>query len=76
MTRRSIDHRAVSHVFAIVDHHRPNLDEGEEGDVRELVEREQEREDVVGDALAEAVDRVEGVGGEGRRHDPFVVGFV
>ena len=76
MARGTVNHGAVSHVFAVVDHDRPDLDEGEEGDVCEFVEREDEWEDVVGDALAEAVDRVEGVRGEGRGHDPFVVRFV
>ena len=45
MTRRSIDHGAVGNVLAIVDHDRPDLNEGEERNVRELVEWEEEWEE-------------------------------
>jgi hypothetical protein len=40
------------------------------------LEREDEGEDVVGDRLRPAVDGVEGDGGVGCRHDPFVVWLV
>lgn len=72
----AVDDGAVGHVLPVVDHDGPDLDEGEEGDVGEFLQREDEGEEVVGHALGEAVERVEGVRGEWRRHDPFVVWFV
>ena len=76
MARGAIYNGTIGHVLAIVDHHGPDLDEGEEGDIREFVEWEQKGKDVVGDALAEAVDGVERVAREGRGHYPFVVRFM
>ena len=76
MARRAIDNRGVSDVLAVVDEDGPDLDEEEEGQVCEFLQREDEGEDVVGDALGPAVDGVEGDGGVRGRHDPFVVGFV
>ena len=72
----AVDDGRVGDVLAVVDEDGPDVDEGEEGDVGELLQREQEREDVVGQALREAVQRVEGVAGEGRGHDPLVVRLV
>ena len=76
MARRAIDDGAVSHIFAIMDHDGPDLNECEERNVRELVEWEEEWEEVVGHALRVAVQRVEGVRSKWCWHDPFVVGFV
>jgi hypothetical protein len=72
----AVDDGRVGDVLAVVDHDGPDLDEGEEGDVRELLQREDEGEEVVGDRLREAIERVEGVGGEGCGHDPLVVRLV
>lgn len=72
----AVDDGRVGDVFAVVDEHRPEIDEDEEGDVGEFLEREDEGEDVVGEALGEAVHWVERVAGERRGHDPFVVRFV
>lgn len=58
------------------DHHGPNVDEGEQDQIAELVERQDEGENVVGHALREAVERVEGVRGVRRGHDPLVVRLV
>lgn len=41
--------RVVGYVFAVVDEYRPDIDEDEEADVKEFLEREEEWEDVVGD---------------------------
>jgi len=76
MAGRAVDDGGVGHVFAVVDHDGPNLDEGKERDVGEFLQGEDEGEEVVGHALAVAVERVEGVTGERRRHDPFVVRLV
>lgn len=76
MAGGAVDDGAVGHVLAVVDEDGPDVDEDEQGDVGELLEREEEGEDVVGERLGEAVDRVEGVGGEGAGHDPLVVWFV
>lgn len=76
MAGGAVDDGRVGDVLAVVDHDRPDLDESEERDVGELLQREDEGEEVVGDGLREAVERVEGVRGEGRGHDPFVVRLV
>jgi len=76
VARRAINNRGVSDVLAVVDEDGPDLDEEEEGQVCEFLQREDEGEDVVGNRLGPAVDGVEGDGGVGGRHDPFVVGFV
>lgn len=72
----AVDDGRVGHVFTIVDHDGPDLDEGEERDVGELLQREDEGEEVVGDGLGEAIERVEGVRGERCGHDPLVVRLV
>ena len=72
----AIDDGRIGYVLAVVDEYGPDVHEDEEEDVCELLEREDEREDVVRDGLSEAVERVECVRGVGRRHDPFMVWFV
>ena len=72
----AVDDGAVGDVLAVVDEDGPEVDEAEEEDVGELLQREDEGEDVVGDALRPAVERVEGVRGEGAGHDPLVVRLV
>jgi hypothetical protein len=72
----AVDDGGVGDVLAVVDEDGPDVDEDEEGDVGEFLEREEEGEEVVGQRLGEAVDRVEGVRGEGGGHDPLVVRFV
>ncbi len=76
VARGAVDERAVGHVLAVVDHDGPDVDEDEERDVGKLLQREQEGEDVVGHRLGVAVERVERVRGERRRHDPAVVRLV
>ena len=73
MTCSPIDDFAVHSVFAIVDHHSPDVDEGEKNDICELLKRENERKDMVGDTLSEAVKRMECMRRKGRWHDPLVV---
>lgn len=72
----AVDDFTVHGVLAVVDGDGPDVDECEEGNVGELVEREQKGEDVVGQTLGEAVERVERVRGKRRRHDPLVVRLV
>ena len=62
--------------IARTDHDGPDVDEDEEADVGELLEGKEEWEDVVGDALREAVYWVESVAGEGGRHDPLMMWLV
>lgn len=76
MTRGTVYYRAVGNILAVVDENGPNLDEDEEAEISELLERENKREDVIGHALEEAVNRVEGDRGVWGRHDPLVVGLV
>lgn len=76
---RSVDYRLERRrdvEFPVVDRHRPDVDEQVESQVDELVHREEKDVDVVGNALQEAVDRVEGVAGVGRRNFPGVVRLV
>lgn len=69
--------QGVGHaVVAVVDGDGPDVDEDVERQVEQLVQREQEGVDVVGQALQEAVHRVEGVAGERRRDLPHVVRLV
>lgn len=72
----AVDDGRIRDVLSIVDHDRPDVDKGEEGDVREFLEREKEGEDVVGEGLREAVYGVEGMRCVGSWHYPFVVRFV
>ena len=72
----AIDDVGIRYVFAVVDEDGPDVYEDEEGDVGEFLEGEEEREEVVWNALGKAIEGVEGVRGVGRGHDPFVVGFV
>ena len=76
VARSTVQDWAVGNVFSIMDEDGPDLNEDEEAEVGELLEREEEREDVVWDTLEEAVNRVEGNGSVGCRHDPFVVGLM
>lgn len=72
----SVDHRAVGNVFTVVDQNGPEVDETEEENICELLERENEREQVVGHTLRPTVHRVESMRREGARHDPLVVRLV
>lgn len=72
----AVDDGAVVDVLAVVDDDGPDVDQHEEQDVRVLVQREDEREDVVWQTLGPAVERMEGVRGVGSRHDPLVVWLV
>lgn len=72
----AVDDGAVSHVLAVVDHNGPDLDEAEENNVGELLQREQEWEQMVWNGLRVAIKWVEGVRGEWGWHDPLVVRLV
>lgn len=72
----SVDHRAVGHILAIMDQDSPEVNESKEEDVGELLEREDEREQVVGHTLGPAIQRVESMRGVRARHDPLVVRLV
>ena len=76
MASGAVDDGRVGNVLAVVDHDSPDLDESEQRDVGELLQRENEGEEVVWEGLREAVKRVEGVRGERRGHDPLVVRLV
>ena len=54
----------------------PEVDEGEKGNICELLEREDERKEVVWYTLREAIHRVEGVAGVRCRHNPLVMRLV
>mmetsp|Transcript_15909 Transcript_15909/g.42820 ORF Transcript_15909/g.42820 Transcript_15909/m.42820 type:complete len:241 (+) Transcript_15909:727-1449(+) len=61
---------------AVVDRDGPHVDGDEHADPEHLVHWEDKDSNVVGEALDKAVERVEGVRGEGRGHLPLVVGLV
>jgi len=73
---RAIQDWAIGYVFSIMDKDGPDLHEYEEAEIGKFLEREQEREDVIGNALEPPIDGVECDGGVRCGHDPFVVGFV
>ena len=59
-----------------MDEHSPDLHEEEKPQVRKFLQREDEWEEVVWQALEESIDRVESHGRIGRWHDPLVVCFM
>lgn len=63
-------------IEALTNEDGPKIDEGEEGNVCELLEREDEWENVVWHTLGEAIYGVEGVAGVRGGHNPFVMRFV
>lgn len=67
--------RVADHV-RVVDQDTPKVDENEEADRNNAVEREDEGEDVVRQRLSVAVERVEGVAGVRCRDEPLVVWLV
>lgn len=71
-----IDDGIVGHKFAVVDEDGPDINIHEQRNIGELVQWQDKGEDVVGDALSPAVDRVESVRGIGRRHHPLMVRFM
>jgi hypothetical protein len=72
----TINNRRIRDVFAVMNENGPDLNENEEPEVSGFLEREHERKQVIGRALEEAVNRMEGHGGVRGRHDPLVVGLV
>lgn len=72
----TVNDRRISHVFTIVDHDGPDVDEAEKSDVGEFLKREQEREQVVRYGLSETIKWVESVAGVWCRHDPLVMWLV
>ena len=72
----TVNYRRVGDVLAVVDEDSPDIDEGEEGDVGELLKREDEWEDMVRKGLSIAVQWVESVRGIWSWHDPLVMWLV
>lgn len=76
MASRTIDNRVICEVLAVVDENRPEVDKDEEGDIGQLLQREEKGKDMVRQRLREAIERVEGMASVGRRHDPLVMRLV
>ena len=72
----TVDDGTVGNVLAVVNEDGPEVDEAEQEDVGQFLQREEEGEDVVGHTLRPAVERVESVRSEGGGHDPLVVRLV
>ena len=60
-------------IVAVVNGNGPHVHENEQTQVGDFVQREDERVDVIGYALQEAVDGMEGVAGERGGHLPAMV---
>src|SRR4051812_1794238 len=76
VARCTIYERGVGVIFTVVDEDGPDVDENEQSDVGKLLQREQEWEDMVWNRLSESVDWMKSMRRKGRRHNPFVVGFM
>lgn len=76
MASGSVHDRAVGNVFTVMNEDSPEIDEAKEEDVGQLLERENERENMVWHTLRPAVQGVESVRGERAWHDPLVVRLV
>lgn len=72
----SIDEGAVGVVLSIMNENGPDVDEDEQRNVRELLKREQEWEEVVWYRLSKTVEGMESMGCVRGRHDPFVMRLV
>lgn len=69
----SIYNRRISNILAIMNHDRPYIDKDKEGHRCKLLQREEEREQMVWYALCEAVQWVKSMGCIRGWHDPFVM---
>ena len=76
MAGGTVDNWVVGHVLTVVDHNGPEVDEGEQDQVGDLVKRQDHWVDVVGQGLEVTVDWVEGMGGEWSADQPLVVRLV
>ena len=66
----------VVKVGRLTDHHSPYVDEDEERNVGEFLQRKDEWKDVVWYTLRESVHWMESMAGERRGHNPLVVWLV
>lgn len=60
MARSTINNRRVRDVFAVMNENGPDLNENEEPEVSKFLKRKHEWKQVIGRALEEAINRVEG----------------
>lgn len=72
----TVHDRAIGNVLAIVNEDSPEVDKAEQEDVGHLLERENERENVVRHTLRPAVQGVESVRSVRAGHDPLMVRLV
>lgn len=76
MAGRAVDYRAVGDIFPVMDQDGPQVDEPEKDDVGEFLKREDEREQMVRNALRPAIQRMECVRCIRTGHDPLVMRLV
>jgi hypothetical protein len=76
VARRPVYDGRVGNVLPVVDHDSPDVDEDEEEHICILLQREDEREDVVRYGLRKAVDGMKRMRSIWRGHDPLVVRLV
>ena len=72
----TIDNGTIRDIFTVVDEDSPKVDEAEQEDVGEFLQRENEGKDVVWNTLGPAIQRVESMGRIRTWHDPLVVRLV
>ena len=73
MARSTIQERAMGDILPVMDHHSPELHEQEEAEVRKFLEREDEGEDVIWQALEKSIDGVERQCRVRSGHDPLMM---
>ena len=60
----------------LTNQHGPEIDKYEESHIGELLERQNEGENVIRQALGESIQRMKSVARKRSRHDPFMMRFV
>ena len=73
VTCRPIDDGTIGNVFSVVNHYGPEVDEGKQAHIGKFLQRKDEWEDMVWQALGKAVQRVKGVARKRGPHGPFKV---
>jgi len=73
VARCTIDNWRIRNVFSIMNHHRPDIDEDKEDNVRILLQWKDEWEHVIRYRLRETIHGVESMRGIWSWHDPPVV---
>lgn len=71
-----VNNLGTKHVVAIMNHDCPDVDEHENGDIEPLLHGNNVDKQVVWNRLSISIERMESMGSERGRDDPFVMGLV